>query len=97
MYSKTLVALASAALLGSVVAEDAKVVNDNPHGVTFSANLPEKPFFAPAEIDGNVRGSISATAADNGVGTKFSVHFSNLPKSGGPFSMSSTPAPCLIP
>ncbi|KAJ6788013.1 hypothetical protein PWT90_01125 [Aphanocladium album] len=86
MYSKSLIAMASAALLGTVTAfEDATIVNNNPKGVTYSATLPAKPFFKDASLDGNVVGSISATAADNGVGTKFTVQFSNLPKSGGPF------------
>lgn len=86
MYSKTLFAFASAALLGSVAAEDAKIVENNPQGVSYTAKLPEKPFFAGADLKGNVVGSIYATTADNGVGTKFTVKFSNLPKSGGPFS-----------
>lgn len=87
MYSKTLFAIASAALIGNVAAaEDATIVNNNPHGITYYGTLPEKPFFKNASLEGNVVGSISATAADNGVGTKFTVKFSNFPKSGGPFS-----------
>ncbi|KAM3443620.1 hypothetical protein MY4824_000506 [Beauveria thailandica] len=86
MFAKTLLAMASAALIGNVAAyQDAKIVSNNPHGVTYAAILPTEPFFKGANLDGNVVGSISATAADDGVGTKFTVEFSNLPKSGGPF------------
>ncbi|XWW92897.1 hypothetical protein V2A60_000824 [Cordyceps javanica] len=86
MYSKTLLAIASAALVGNAVAfEDAKVITNNPQGVTYSGTLPDKPFFKDASLTGNVVGSISATAPENGVGTKFTVKFSNFPKSGGPF------------
>ncbi|ATY62350.1 cytosolic Cu/Zn superoxide dismutase [Cordyceps militaris CM01] len=86
MYSKTLFAIVSAALVGNAAAyEDAKIINNNPHGVTYSGTLPDKPFFKGADLAGNVVGSISATAAENGVGTKFTVKFSNFPKSGGPF------------
>lgn len=88
MYSKTLLAIASAALIGNVAAaEDATIVKSNPKGVTYSGTLPEKPFFKGADLKGNVVGSISATAPESGPGTKFTVQFSNFPKEGGPFSM----------
>ncbi|OAA71459.1 cytosolic Cu/Zn superoxide dismutase [Cordyceps fumosorosea ARSEF 2679] len=86
MYTKTILAIASAALIGNVAAyEDTPVINNNPHGVTYSGTLPDKPFFKQADLVGNVVGSISATAPEDGVGTKFTVKFSNFPKSGGPF------------
>ncbi|OAR02435.1 hypothetical protein LLEC1_04031 [Akanthomyces lecanii] len=86
MYPKALLALASAALIGNVVAsEDAKIISNNPKDVSFMATLPAKPFFKGADLVDNVVGSISATAPENGVGTKFTVKFANFPKSGGPF------------
>lgn len=66
---------------------NATVVNGNPVGVTYVAELPSTEFFNPQDPRGNVKGSISATAGPNGVGVTFQVSFSNLPTSGGPFRM----------
>lgn len=66
---------------------DATAVKDNPVGVTYVATLPTKAFFNPEDPNGNIKGSMSATAGPNGVGVVFQVDFSNLPTSGGPFRM----------
>lgn len=84
MFSKALVAVASAALMGRAIAEDA-MPQDSPAGASYKAVLPEEPFFAEAALDGNVKGGIWAETAENGIGTKFTVKFENLPKEGGPF------------
>ncbi|CRK39860.1 hypothetical protein BN1708_020652, partial [Verticillium longisporum] len=52
----------------------------------YEAVLPEDPFFAGVDIEGNVKGSITAISAPDGVGVEFKVTFSNLPKEGGPFA-----------
>jgi hypothetical protein len=65
---------------------NATVVENNPPGLIYTATLPSTPFFTAGELDGNVKGSISATANPNGIGVSFSVNFENLPTSGGPFS-----------
>jgi hypothetical protein len=70
---------------------DAAVVTGNPPGVVYEAVLPDEPFFPGVAIEGNVKGSIIATSAPDGVGVEFKVQFSNLPKEGGPFCMSSRP------
>lgn len=62
---------------------NAIVSTGNPSGVTYVATFPEEAFAYPGP-QGNVKGSISATAGPNGEGVTFSVNFSNLPKSGGP-------------
>lgn len=54
-------------------------------GPVYTATLPEKEFFNPADPRGNVKGSVSATAGPGGVGVAFTVSISNLPTSGGPF------------
>ncbi|KAI6373742.1 hypothetical protein MCOR25_003371 [Pyricularia grisea] len=66
---------------------DAKVVTNNPAGVVYEAELPETAFTKGSAYaaGGNVKGSISATAAADGAGVVFTVKFSNLPKEGGPF------------
>lgn len=63
---------------------DATVVT-NPVGPVYTAILPTEEFFNPADPRGNVKGGISATAGPGGVGVAFTVNFSNLPTSGGPF------------
>ena len=68
----------------------------NPAGVVYTATLPEKPFSYPGP-QGNVKGSISAVAGPDGVGVTWSVNFSNLPTSGGPFSKLLFPQSLLIP
>ena len=79
-------AILSSALVGQVICQEAPPVDDNPVGVTYKATLPKDRFFKDAALAGNVKGSISAWAADDGNGVKFKVKFENLPKEGGPFS-----------
>jgi len=57
---------------------NASVVTDNPLGVTYTATLPNKNTTT-------VRGSVKAVANSNGTGVAFTVAFSGLPSSGGPF------------
>lgn len=64
---------------------DASIVRNNPVGPIYVANLPTIEFFNPADPRGNIKGSVSATAAASGQGVDFTVNFSNLPASGGPF------------
>lgn len=66
---------------------NATVVEDNPIGATYVAVLPTTEFFDPEDPRGNIKGSVSGTAGPNGVGVSFTVSFSNLPTSGGPFRM----------
>ena len=66
---------------------NASVVEDNPPGPIYVANLPTKEFFNPDDPRGNIKGSVSATANPNGIGVSFQVNFENLPTSGGPFRM----------
>lgn len=88
MYSKALIAAASAALLGRAAAEDAMPASNNPVGAAYKAMLPEEPFFESAALEGNIKGGIWAETAADQVGTKFTVKFENLPKEGGPFCTS---------
>lgn len=69
---------------------DALVVSNNPPGVVYLATLPEVAFTKGSAYanGGNAKGHVSAVASPDGVGVMFSVHFSNLPKEGGPFSKS---------
>jgi hypothetical protein len=67
---------------------NATVVENNPPGVIYTANLPPTSFVNPADPRGNVKGSVSGTANPNGIGVAFQVSFSNLPTSGGPFRKS---------
>ncbi|KAL8414729.1 hypothetical protein RB594_005806 [Gaeumannomyces avenae] len=66
---------------------DALVVSNNPPGVVYVATLPEVAWTkGSAYADGgNAKGHVSAVASPDGVGVMFTVHFSNLPKEGGPF------------
>lgn len=64
---------------------NATVVTNNPPGVVYRAQLPEKAFFTANYPGGNVKGSVTAVSAPNGVGVAFRVDFANLPKEGGPF------------
>jgi len=68
---------------------NASTVENNPPGVIYTATLPTTEFNNPNDPRGNVKGSISATANPNGIGVSFTINFSNLPTSGGPFRMSS--------
>ncbi|KPM43853.1 hypothetical protein AK830_g2659 [Neonectria ditissima] len=85
MRAFAVLATMAVALLGCVAGQDASPVTDNPVGVLYKASLPDEPFFKQTTIDGNVKGSISASAANGGNGVRFVVKFSNLPKEGGPF------------
>lgn len=59
-------------------------MDDNPAGVTYVAKLPDTPF-SPVDIEGNVKGSVTATSGANGKGVDFKVQLSNFPSEGGPF------------
>lgn len=65
---------------------DAAVQTGNPIGLAVKATLPEDPFWT-GSINGNVKGSLTATSGAGGVGVDYEVSFSNLPTEGGPFSM----------
>jgi len=95
MYTRSILAGATV-LIGLTTAQsttfpvtgilgNATVVENNPIGVVYTATLPTTEFFNPSDSRGNVKGSVSAVANDNGTGVTFSVSFSNLPTSGGPF------------
>lgn len=73
---------------------NAPIARGNPAGVVYTATLPAKAFSYPGP-QGNVKGSISATAGPDGTGVQWSVNFSNLPSSGGPFSKYSLSFPDL--
>jgi len=60
------------------------VEEDSPAGAVYMASLPEEPFSA-IDVEGNVKGSITALSRPDGEGVLFTVMFSNLPKTGGPF------------
>ncbi|KAK5663406.1 hypothetical protein OQA88_3835 [Cercophora sp. LCS_1] len=65
---------------------NATVVENNPVGVVYVATFPKEPFFKGAYPDGgNIQGSVVASAASDGVGVQFTIRWSNLPKTGGPF------------
>ncbi|OAA62625.1 cytosolic cu zn superoxide dismutase [Niveomyces insectorum RCEF 264] len=66
---------------------NATVTVNNPPGEAYVATLPSKAFDAAAYPDGgNAKGSIWAEARPDGIGVVFKVNFSNLPKTGGPFT-----------
>lgn len=85
MRSFAALAVLSMALVGHVAGHDAEPVTDNPVGVVYKATLPNDPFFKGAALDGNVKGFITAMAAEDANGVRFKVKFENLPKEGGPF------------
>lgn len=66
---------------------NATATKNNPVGDTYVAVLPSKEFLNPANPKGGVQGSVSAKANSNGEGVAFTVSFSNLPATGGPFRM----------
>lgn len=96
MYAVTIYSVITAALVSFAGVQNttlpvtgalgnATIVKDNPVGVVYTASLPPK---QNTPLDGQlsaVKGLISATAASDGVGVKFSVEISGLPTSGGPF------------
>lgn len=99
MYFTNILVVSLAVFLGLVTAQtttepvtgiqgNATVVENNPPGIVYTATLPEKEFNNPADPRGNIKGSIAAVAASNGIGVEFKVSFSNLPTSGGPFRTS---------
>ncbi|CAK7233126.1 hypothetical protein SCUCBS95973_008489 [Sporothrix curviconia] len=66
---------------------NATVTINNPSDVSYVATLPETAFDTTAYPGGgNVKGRIVAQARPDGIGVVFNVHFSNLPKTGGPFT-----------
>jgi hypothetical protein len=78
--------------------QDAPEVTNNPVGVAYTAVLPDEAFNTATFPDGgNIKGSVSAVAADDGRGVQFTVKFSNLPKTGGPFGKPSPPLPLPRP
>ncbi|KAL7955167.1 Cu,Zn superoxide dismutase-like protein [Trichoderma compactum] len=85
MRASGILALLSLAVSSCVAEKDAPVVTGNPQSVEYKATLPKKPFFAGADLAGNVKGSVSAVAAPGGKGVRFRVQFENFPRSGGPF------------
>lgn len=88
MRYQSLVAFALSAAsveAGSGKLGDAVPVDDNPAGVTYVAKLPDTPF-SPINVEGNVKGSVTATSGADGKGVDFKVKFSNFPTEGGPFS-----------
>lgn len=66
-------------------------VENNPVGKTYVAKLPETPF-SPIDVEGNVKGSVTATSGAGGKGVDFKVKLSNFPTEGGPFCKSSRQA-----
>lgn len=56
---------------------------DNPIGVVYKATLPKSAFFEPAYPDGdNIKGEVTAEANCDGIGVRFNIKLSNLPKTG---------------
>jgi hypothetical protein len=73
----TLIAAASAVSAQSSTVP-APQITDSPAGASYVATLPIK--------EGSpLRGSVAAVSAPDGKGVKFSVSFSGLPATGGPF------------
>ncbi|KAM7184899.1 superoxide dismutase [Rhypophila sp. PSN 637] len=65
----------------------ASAVTNNPAGTVYKATLPDEAFFKSAYPEGgNVKGEITAATSPDQSGVIFKVNFSNLPKSGGPFT-----------
>ncbi|CAK7220575.1 hypothetical protein SBRCBS47491_004235 [Sporothrix bragantina] len=94
-------ALLSAVLAAGVLAQDtitasgpltgalgnATVTINNPSDVSYVATLPDTAFDTAAYPGGgNAKGRIVAQARPDGIGVVFHVEFSNLPKTGGPFT-----------
>jgi hypothetical protein len=74
----SLLAAASMVSAQSSTVIPAPVETSSPAGASYLATLPVK--------EGSpLRGAISAVSAPNGAGVKFSVSFSGLPATGGPF------------
>ncbi|KAM4061129.1 copper/zinc superoxide dismutase (SODC) domain-containing protein [Hirsutella rhossiliensis] len=87
MHAAALISVTfSAALVVAQGTQDAPQTSGNPTGVVFEAALPAEAFSGKDALNGNIKGSIRAEAPPDGVGVKFTVHFENLPKEGGPFA-----------
>lgn len=88
VLSALVLPVTNAQTLGPVTGQlgNASVVTNNPPGVVYTATLPAKPFFNPNNPLGNIKGGITAKSNPDGIGVVFQVSFSNLPKTGGPFS-----------
>jgi len=88
-FLNTIIALSGALLVAADIETgalgNATIVRNNPIGVVYKAVLPEKQFYTAKDERGNVKGEISAVANPGGVGITYTVTFSNLPTSGGPF------------
>ncbi|KAH7328717.1 superoxide dismutase [Stachybotrys elegans] len=95
MHSRSIITAAATVFVGQALATDAIPVTGSPAGVVYRAELPEEPFFAGADIEGNVRGFISGSAPADGNGVAFTVSFENLPTSGGPFAYHLHAAPAV--
>lgn len=93
MFANTLISVVLATLISCVGAQNittgalgnASIVTNNPPGPIYVATLPTTEFNNPKDPRGNVKGTIAAKANPDGIGVSFSVSFSNLPTSGGPF------------
>jgi Cu/Zn superoxide dismutase len=63
---------------GSVFAQDATAVTNNPAGVSYGATLPDLTTT-------NIRGSVVAQSDPSGTGVLFQVTLAGFPAEGGPF------------
>jgi hypothetical protein len=71
----SLIAAASAVTAQSYLAP---VVRNNPKNAAYIAALPDQAKYT-------VRGTVSGSSAEDGLGVRFSVHLTGLPDEGGPF------------
>jgi hypothetical protein len=74
----TLIAAASVVSAQSSTVVPAPQITDSPAGASYVATLPVKE-------GSSIRGSVAAVSGPDGKGVKFSVSFSGLPATGGPF------------
>jgi hypothetical protein len=59
-------------------------VGNNPTGVVYKATFPESAFWKYAFPNGgNIKGEVTAVAAENGEGVVFNLKLTNLPQLGG--------------
>ena len=79
MRSSTVFSLLAAAAAAGAQSTPAPVVNSNPAGAVYVAELPDKNSTT-------VRGSVQIGSAPDGKGVQVSVSISGLPEEGGPFS-----------
>ena len=81
--------LLSASAIGALAQSSgsAPTVTSNPAGAAYVASLPASAFDKAAyPAGGNIVGKILAASAPGGSGVNFTVSFSNLPTTGGPFT-----------